>query len=55
MEFNRQNSELALKEASKSNPGAWTDHSRYVAEACSMDLELGKKRKKGIMRGVVYI
>lgn len=34
MEFNRQNAELALKEASKSNPGAWTDHSRYVAEAC---------------------
>ena len=34
MELNRQNAELALREASESNPGAWTDHSRYVAEAC---------------------
>lgn len=34
MEFNRQNVESALKEASISNPGPWTDHSRYVAEAC---------------------
>lgn len=36
MEFNKQNAELALKEASKSNPGAWVDHSRYVAGACKM-------------------
>ena len=34
MELNRQNAQLALKEASESNPGAWTKHSRYVAEAC---------------------
>lgn len=34
MELNRQNAQLALKEASESNPGAWTEHSRYVAEAC---------------------
>ncbi len=34
MEFNRQNAKRALEEASKSNPGAWADHSRYVAEAC---------------------
>lgn len=34
MELNRQTAELALKEASESNPGPWTDHSRYVAEAC---------------------
>ncbi len=34
MELNKQTAELALKEASKSNPGAWTDHSRYVAQAC---------------------
>lgn len=34
MEFNKQNAELALKEAAKSNPGAWVSHSRYVAEAC---------------------
>ncbi len=34
MEFNKKNVELALKEASESNPGAWTDHSRYVAKAC---------------------
>ncbi len=34
MELNKQNAELVLKEAAASNPGAWTDHSRYVAEAC---------------------
>ncbi len=34
MEFNRQTVERALEEAAKSNPGAWVDHSRYVAQAC---------------------
>lgn len=34
MELNRQNAELVLKEAAESNPGAWIEHSRYVAEAC---------------------
>ncbi len=34
MELNKQNVERALKEASESNPGAWADHSRYVALAC---------------------
>lgn len=34
MELNKQNAELALEEASESNPGAWVEHSRYVAEAC---------------------
>lgn len=34
MELNRQTAEAALQEASKSNPGAWVDHSRYVAMAC---------------------
>ena len=34
MELTVQAAELALKDASSSNPGAWTDHSRYVAEAC---------------------
>lgn len=34
MELNKENVEKALKEASESNPGAWVDHSRYVAEAC---------------------
>lgn len=34
MEPNRQTAEQALREAAKSNPGAWIDHSRYVAEAC---------------------
>ena len=34
MELNIQTAELALKEASESNPGAWADHSLYVAEAC---------------------
>lgn len=34
MELSRQTAELALKEAATSNPGAWVDHSRYVAKAC---------------------
>ena len=34
MELNLQTAELALREASESNPGAWADHSRFVAEAC---------------------
>ena len=34
MELNIQTAELALMEASESNPGAWADHSRYVAQAC---------------------
>ena len=34
MELNIQTAELALREASESNPGAWADHSRFVAEAC---------------------
>ncbi|MFG6334915.1 MAG: HDOD domain-containing protein [Lachnospiraceae bacterium] len=34
MELNKHNAEQALREASESNPGAWTDHSRYVASAC---------------------
>ncbi len=34
MELNQQVAEQALEEAAKLNPGAWTDHSRYVAKAC---------------------
>lgn len=34
MELSIQTAEQALKEAAISNPGAWTDHSRYVAKAC---------------------
>lgn len=34
MELNRQVAEAALKEASTSNPGAWVEHSVYVAKAC---------------------
>lgn len=34
MEFNLANASLALEEAGKSNPGPWTEHSRYVAMAC---------------------
>ena len=34
MELNIPTAELALKEAAESNPGAWADHSRYVAKAC---------------------
>ncbi len=35
MEPDRQTAQQALEEAAKTNPGAWTDHSRYVAEACA--------------------
>lgn len=34
MELNIQTAQAALKEASVSNPGAWVDHSLYVAKAC---------------------
>lgn len=34
MELTRQTAEQALQEASKSNPGPWVDHVRYVAKAC---------------------
>lgn len=35
MEPDSKTAEQALHEAEKSNPGAWADHSRYVAQACS--------------------
>ncbi len=34
MEPDRNNAELALEEASRSNPGPWVNHSRHVARAC---------------------
>ncbi len=34
MEPNKEIAEQVLREAEKSNPGAWADHSRYVAQAC---------------------
>ncbi len=34
MEPERNMAEEALLKAAESNPGAWVDHSRYVAEAC---------------------
>ena len=34
MKLSIQTAELALRESSESNPGAWADHSRFVAEAC---------------------
>lgn len=34
MELNRQNAQAALQMASETNPGPWTEHSRYVAQAC---------------------
>ena len=34
MEPDRRTAEAALQEASRSNPGPWTEHSRYVALAC---------------------
>ena len=32
--LNIQTAEMALSEASESNPGAWADHFRYAAGAC---------------------
>ncbi len=34
MELTREAAESALKEAIVRNPGAWAEHSRYVARAC---------------------
>lgn len=34
MKLNREAAESALKEAALSNPGAWVEHSSYVAKAC---------------------
>ena len=34
MEFNKKTAQQSLEQAAKSNPGAWVDHSKYVAEAC---------------------
>lgn len=34
MELTIQTAEAALAEAEKANPGAWAEHSRYVALAC---------------------
>ena len=34
MEPDRKTAERAIREAYKSNPGGWAEHSRYVAEAC---------------------
>lgn len=34
MELNKKTAQQALEQAAKSNPAAWVDHSKYVAEAC---------------------
>ena len=34
MEPDRHTAQQALKQASQTNPGAWVDHSCYVAQAC---------------------
>lgn len=34
MKLDIPTAERALSEAAKTNPGAWVDHSRYVAKAC---------------------
>ena len=58
MELNRQTAEQALEEASKTNPGAWTDHSRYVAEACKniaphcKNLSAGKAYIYGLLHDI---
>lgn len=51
MEPNRQDAELALKRAAASNPGAWEDHSRYVAAAC----EKIAARREGMSSERAYI
>ena len=49
MELNIQTAELALKEASESNPGAWADHSRFVAEACK-NIEMHRQQQQFLHR-----
>ncbi len=34
MKLDRKRAELELERAGKLNPGKWTDHSRYTAQAC---------------------
>ena len=34
MKLDRKNAELELERAGKLNPGKWTEHSRYTAQAC---------------------
>ena len=34
MKLDRKTAELELERAGKLNPGKWTDHSRYTAQAC---------------------
>ena len=34
MKLDRKRAELELERAGKLNPGKWTEHSRYIAQAC---------------------
>ena len=34
MKLDRKTAELELERAGRLNPGKWTDHSRYTAQAC---------------------
>lgn len=47
MELNGQTAEPALKEASESSPGAWVDHSWYVAEVCRNNAPLCRDASGG--------
>lgn len=58
MELNKYTAEWALWEAEKSNPGAWADHSRYVAKACEKialcckDLSADKAYMLGLLHDI---
>lgn len=56
MELNRQIAEAALLEAAHTNPGAWVDHSRYVAKACENIAENCKNlsAEKAYVYGLIH-
>lgn len=56
MELSRQTAEAALQEAAQSNPGAWVEHSRYVAKACKNIAEHCKhlSAEKAYVYGLIH-
>lgn len=56
MELSRQTAEAALQEAAQSNPGAWVEHSRYVAKACKNMAEHCKhlSAEKAYVYGLIH-
>ena len=51
MELNSRIAELELEKAGRTNPGLWTDHSRYAAMACRNIAA----RCEGMSAGKAYI